>query len=88
MKTYPHGNIIGNILEFDSNHFGILLLKIVKPRDYNEKNPPISKMFRNYEPVRYYFTLKTLYPFILTLCAVLLISSFKLNPLKLFLNCS
>ena len=32
-------------LEFDSNHFGVLLWKIVKPRDYNEIKPPIGKMF-------------------------------------------
>ena len=35
-------------LEFDSNHFGILLWKIVKPRDHNEIKPPIGKMFRKY----------------------------------------
>ena len=35
-------------LEFDSNHFGILLWKIVKPRDHNEVKPPIRKIFTLY----------------------------------------
>ena len=35
-------------LEFDSNHFDILLWKIVKPHDHNEIKPPIGKMFRKY----------------------------------------
>ena len=37
-------------LEFDSNHFGILLWKIVKPRDHNEIKPPIAKIVRKYKP--------------------------------------
>ena len=32
-------------LEFDSSHFGVLLWKIVKPRDHNEIKPSIGKMF-------------------------------------------
>ena len=32
-------------LEFDSNHFGVLLWKIVKPRDHNEIKPSIGKRF-------------------------------------------
>ena len=43
--------------EFDSNYFGILLWKIVKPREYNETKPPIAKIFRNYKPVRHYFVM-------------------------------
>ena len=38
-------------LMFDSNHFGILLWKIVKPRDYNEIKPPIGKIYRKYKPM-------------------------------------
>ena len=33
-------------LEFASNHFGILLWKIVRPCDHNEIKPPIGKIFR------------------------------------------
>ena len=36
------------ILEFDSNHFGILLWKMVKPCDHNEVKPPIEKIFWKY----------------------------------------
>ena len=32
-------------LEFESNHFGTLLWKIVKPRDNNEIEPRIEKIF-------------------------------------------
>ena len=44
-------------LEFDSNHFGILLWKIVKPLDYSEIKPPIQKIFRKYKPIRHYFAM-------------------------------
>ena len=44
-------------LEFDSNHFGILLWKIVKPRDHNEIKPPIGKIFRKCKPIRHYFVM-------------------------------
>ena len=40
-----------NALEFNSNHFGILLWKIVKPRDHNEIKPPIGKIFWKYKPI-------------------------------------
>ena len=46
-----------NALEFDSNHFGILLWKIVKPRNHNEIKPPIGKIFWKYKPIRYYFAM-------------------------------
>ena len=42
-------------LKFDSNHFGILLLKRVKLRDYDEIKPPIEIIFQKYEPARHYF---------------------------------
>ena len=41
-------------LEFDSNHFGILLGIIVKPRNHNEIKPPIGKIFWKYKPIRHY----------------------------------
>ena len=41
-------------LEFGSNHFGILLWKIVKPRDHNEIKPPIGKIFKKYKTIRHY----------------------------------
>ena len=44
-------------LEFDSNHFGILLWKIVKPCGYNEIKPPIGKIFRKYKPIRNFFVM-------------------------------
>ena len=44
-----------NTLEFDSNHFGILLWKIVKPRDQNEIKPPIEKIFWKYKPIWHFF---------------------------------
>ena len=44
-------------LEFDSSHFGILLWKKVKPRDYNEIKSPIWKIFRKYKPIRHYFVM-------------------------------
>ena len=34
-------------LEFDGNHFGILLRKIVKPREHNEIKSPIGKYSEN-----------------------------------------
>ena len=34
-------------LEFDSNHFGILLWKIVKPLDHNKIKPQIGKICQN-----------------------------------------
>ena len=40
-------------LEFDSNHFGVLLWKLVNPRDHSEIKPPIGKIFRKYKPIRY-----------------------------------
>ena len=42
-------------LQFDSNHFGILLWKIVKLRDHNETKPPIGKIFLQYKSIWYYF---------------------------------
>ena len=42
-------------LEFDNNHSGILLWKILKPRDHNEIKPPIGKMFRKYKSIRHHF---------------------------------
>ena len=42
-------------LKFDSNYFGILLLKIVKLRDYDEIKPPIEIVFQKYRPARHYF---------------------------------
>ena len=33
-------------LEFDSNNFGILPLKIVMPHDHNEIKLPIGKIFK------------------------------------------
>ena len=44
-------------LEFDGNHFDILLWKIVKPRDHNEIKPPIRKAFRKYNLIRHYFVM-------------------------------
>ena len=46
-------------LEFDSNRFGILLSKIVKPRDRNhdEIEPPIGKILRKNIPIRHYFVM-------------------------------
>ena len=46
-------------LEFDSNRFGILLSKIVKPRDHNhdEIEPPIGKILRKNIPIRHYFVM-------------------------------
>ena len=48
---------IFTVLEFDSNHFGILPLKTVKPRDYNEIKPFIGKIFRKDKPDRHYFVM-------------------------------
>ena len=39
-------------LEFDSNYFGILLSELVKPREHNETEPPIGKIFRKCKPIR------------------------------------
>ena len=44
-------------LEFDSNHFGILIWKVKKPRDHNKIKPPIGKVFQKYKPIRYYFVM-------------------------------
>ena len=44
-------------LEFDSNHFVILLWKMVKPRDHNEIKLPIGKIIRKYQPIRHYFVM-------------------------------
>ena len=44
-------------LEINSDYFGILPWKIVKPRDHNEMEPPIGKIFRKYEPIRHYFVM-------------------------------
>ena len=41
-------------LEFDSNHFGALIWKIVKPRDHNEIKPPIGKILQKYKPIRHF----------------------------------
>ena len=41
-------------LEFDTNHFGILLWEIVNPRDYDEIKIPIGKTFRKYKPIRHF----------------------------------
>ena len=43
--------------EFDSNHFGILLWKILKPRDHNEIKLTIGKIFQKYKPIRHYFVI-------------------------------
>ena len=42
-------------LEFDMNHFGILLWKIVKPCDHDEIKPTNRKIYWKYEPIRHYF---------------------------------
>ena len=42
---------------FDSNHFGILLWEIVRPRDCDEIKPLIGKIFRKYKPIRHYFAM-------------------------------
>ena len=44
-------------LEFDSNYFGILPLKIVKPHDHSEVKPLIRKLFQKYKPIRHYFVM-------------------------------
>ena len=44
-------------LEFDSNHFGILLWKMVKPRHHNDIKQPIGKIFLKYKPIRHYFVM-------------------------------
>ena len=44
-------------LEFDSNHFGTLPWKIVKPREHNEIKPPIGKIFQKFKPIRQYFVM-------------------------------
>ena len=44
-------------LEFDSNHFGILLWEKVKPCDHNEIKRPIANIFRKYKPIRCYFVM-------------------------------
>ena len=38
---------VSTTLEFDSNHFRMLLCKIVKPRDLNKIKPPIRKCPEN-----------------------------------------
>ena len=43
------------VLEYDSNHLGILLWEILKLRDHNEIKPPIGKTFQEYKPIRHYF---------------------------------
>ena len=43
--------------EFHSNHFGILLRKIVKPGDHNEIKLAIRKIFRKYKPIRHYLVM-------------------------------
>ena len=44
-------------VDFDGNHFGILLWKTVMPRDHNEIKLPIGKIFRKYKPIRHYFVM-------------------------------
>ena len=44
-------------LEFDSNHFGVVLWKKIKPREPNEVKPPIGKIFRKHKPIRHYFVM-------------------------------
>ena len=44
-------------VEVDSNYFGVLLLKIVQPRENNSTNPPIGKIFRTYKPIRHNFVM-------------------------------
>ena len=44
-------------LKFNSNPFGILLWKVVKPRDRNKINPTIGKIFRKYKPIRHYIVI-------------------------------
>ena len=41
--------------KFDSDQFGILLWKIIKPRDHNETKLSIGKILRKYKPIRHYF---------------------------------
>ena len=44
-------------LEFNCNHFGTLLWKIVKPPDHNEIEPPIRKIFRKYKLIIHYLVI-------------------------------
>ena len=50
----PH---IFKALQFDSNHSGVLLWKIVQPRYHNEIKPPTGIIFRKYKPIRHYFVM-------------------------------
>ena len=44
-------------VEVDSNYFGVLLLKILKPRENNSTNSPIGKIFQTYKPIRHNFVM-------------------------------
>ena len=44
-------------LKCNSNHFGILLWKIVKPSDHNEIQPPIRKILQKHETIKHYFVM-------------------------------
>ena len=42
-------SLVFTALEFDSNYFGILLWKVVKPSEHDETKPPIRKIFQKYK---------------------------------------
>ena len=44
-------------LPLDNNYFGILLWKIVKPRDHNKIKPLIGTIFQKHNPIRHYFVM-------------------------------
>ena len=44
-------------LEFDINHFGIILWKIAKPCDHKKIKPPIKKIIKKYKQIRHYFVI-------------------------------
>ena len=44
-------------LEFDSNHFSILLWEKGRPCNQNEIKPPIGKIFLRYKPIKHYFVM-------------------------------
>ena len=43
--------------DFESIYFGILLWKLVNPRDHSEIKPTIGKIFRKYKPIRHHFVM-------------------------------
>ena len=48
---------LSTAVKLDSNYFGVLLWKKVKPRSFNEIKPPIAKIFQKYKPGRHYFVM-------------------------------